>query len=266
MIDVLYGNPTHAWNLNIGTTTYYRAPWTKKKNIMKYYRGYEVSLLDSASNKINHCIIPSFLKCAFQLPISCLLELNIIQFRMRSITLFIWKLAHSQLLSYSEFPFNVILQKLWAPWEMHLWPVGWSTVLTPIVEKQPSTLHTTPRLENSGTPTFSSPISTTTTPWWPTTPMKECCTPGTTIVWSLILSLLRNTRLITWSSGVGLENTLIRDAFLWYKDDEETGQFTVENKLVNRDSKSKKSNQSNKLTSIFDRTPTLQNLTTLSCF
>ena len=52
-------------------------------------------------------------------------------------------------------------------------------------------------------------------------------------------SLLRNTKLITWSSGVGLENTLIRDAFLWYKDDEETGQFTVESKLVNRDLKIK---------------------------
>ena len=41
-------------------------------------------------------------------------------------------------------------------------------------------------------PTFSSPISTTTTPWWTTTPVKECCTPGTTIVWSLILSLLNH--------------------------------------------------------------------------
>ena len=27
---------------------------------------------------------------------------------------------------------------------------------------------------------FSSPISTATTPWWTTTPVKECCTPGTT--------------------------------------------------------------------------------------
>ena len=36
---------------------------------------------------------------------------------------------------------------------------------------------------------FSSPISTATTPWWTTTPVKERCTPGTTSVWSLILSL-----------------------------------------------------------------------------
>ena len=29
---------------------------------------------------------------------------------------------------------------------------------------------------------------------------------------------------------------MIKDAFLWYKDDEETVQFTVESKLVNHDS------------------------------
>ena len=100
-------------------------------------------------------------------------------------------------------------------------------------------------------------------------PRERCCTPGTTIVWSLIQSLLRNTKLITWSSGVGLENTLIRDAFLWYKDDEETGQFTVDSKLDNHDSKIKEEQwfyQSNKLNSTFDRTLTLQNLPTLSCF
>ena len=39
---------------------------------------------------------------------------------------------------------------------------------------------------------FSSPISTATTPWWTTTPVKECCTPGTTSVWSLILSRLNH--------------------------------------------------------------------------
>ena len=43
-----------------------------------------------------------------------------------------------------------------------------------------------------GTPTFSSPISTATTLWWTTAPVKECCTPGTTSVWSVILSLLNH--------------------------------------------------------------------------
>ena len=66
-----------------------------------------------------------------------------------------------------------------------------------IQSAQPSTLHTTPRLENGGTLIFSSPVSSATTPWWPTTPEKECCTPGTTGVWSLIPSCLRNTRLTT---------------------------------------------------------------------
>ena len=28
------------------------------------------------------------------------------------------------------------------------------------------------KLENSGTPTYSSPISTATPPWWPTTPER----------------------------------------------------------------------------------------------
>ena len=88
------------------------------------------------------------------------------------------------LLSFSEFPFNVILQKLWVQWEMRLWPVAWSIVLTPIAQgSQPSTLLTTPRLENNGTPIFSSPISSGSTPWWTTTPEKECCTPGITGVW-----------------------------------------------------------------------------------
>ena len=76
---------------------------------------------------------------------------------------------------------------------MHLWPVVWSTVSTAIMEgPQPSTLLTTSKLGVHGTPTFSSPISTATTPWWTTTPMKECCTLGTTSVWSLILSLLNH--------------------------------------------------------------------------
>ena len=80
---------------------------------------------------------------------------------------------------------------------MHLWPVEWFTVSTAIIQSpRPSTLLTTPRLENNGTPTFSSPISSATIPWWPTTPEKECCTPGTTGVWSLIPSRLRKVRLI----------------------------------------------------------------------
>ena len=88
------------------------------------------------------------------------------------------------LLSYSEFPFNVILQKLWAQWEMHLWPVQWFTVSTAIIQSpRPSTLLTTQRLEDNGTPIFSSPISSGSTPWWPITLEKECCTPGTTGVW-----------------------------------------------------------------------------------
>ena len=80
---------------------------------------------------------------------------------------------------------------------MRLWPVEWFTVSTAIIQSpQPSTLLTTPRLDVHGTPTFSSPISTATTPWWTTTPEKECCTPGTTGVWSLIPSNLRNIKLI----------------------------------------------------------------------
>ena len=60
----------------------------------------------------------------------------------------------------------------------------WFTVTTAITQSpQPSTLLSIPRLDVHGTPTFSSPISTATTPWWTTTPEKECCTPGTTGVW-----------------------------------------------------------------------------------
>lgn len=66
-----------------------------------------------------------------------------------------------------------------------------------IQSAQPSNLHTTTRLENGGTPIFSSLISTVTTPWLPTTPEKEYYTPGTTGVWSLIPSCLRSTRLTT---------------------------------------------------------------------
>ena len=76
---------------------------------------------------------------------------------------------------------------------MHLWPVVWSTVSTAIMQgPQPSTLLTTSKLGVHGTPTFSSPISTAITPWWTTTPEKECCTLGTISVWSLILSLLNH--------------------------------------------------------------------------
>ena len=106
--------------------------------------------------------------------------------------------------------FNIILQEGWTPWEMLLWPVGWFTALTPITPgQQPSTMHTTPRLDVHGTPTFSSPISSATIPWWPTTPEKKCCTPGTTGVWSLIPSHLRKIRLITGSADDGFENNLI---------------------------------------------------------
>ena len=60
----------------------------------------------------------------------------------------------------------------------------WFTVTTAITQSpQPSTLLSIPRLGVHGTQTFSSPISTATTPWWTTTPEKECCTPGTTGVW-----------------------------------------------------------------------------------
>ena len=61
---------------------------------MKYYRGYEVCLLDSASSKINHCslqhhsVLPQ-MRMSIAHAISCPLELNIIQFRMCSITLLI---------------------------------------------------------------------------------------------------------------------------------------------------------------------------------
>ena len=48
----------------------------------------------------------------------------------------------------------------------------------------------------SGTPTFSSPISTATTPWWTTTPDKKCSTPGTTGIWSLIPSPLTKIRFV----------------------------------------------------------------------
>ena len=70
---------------------------------------------------------------------------------------------------------------------------------------RPSTLLTTPRLEDNGTPIFSSPISSVAPPWWPTTPEKKCCTPGLPGVWSLIPFRLRSVRLITSSAGVGLE-------------------------------------------------------------
>ena len=53
---------------------------------MKYYRGYEVSLLDSVSNKINHCSVQHHsVLPQMRMSIACLLELNIIQFRMCSI-------------------------------------------------------------------------------------------------------------------------------------------------------------------------------------
>ena len=57
---------------------------------------------------------------------------------------------------------------------MRLWPVEWFTVSTAITQSpQPSTLLMTPRLDVHGTPTFSSPISTATTPWWTTTQRKS---------------------------------------------------------------------------------------------
>ena len=92
---------------------------------------------------------------------------------------------------------SILLQKRWALWETRLQPVAWFIVSTAIVQSpQPSTLRTTPRLGNSGTRTFSSPISTATTPWQTTTPEKECCTPGTTRIWSLIASPLTKIRFV----------------------------------------------------------------------
>ena len=63
--------------------------------------------------------------------------------------------------------FFVIFQssRIWGQWEMRLWPVEWFTVSTAITQSpQPSTLLSIPRLDVHGTSTFSSPISTATTP------------------------------------------------------------------------------------------------------
>ena len=78
---------------------------------------------------------------------------------------------------------------------MLLLPVEWFTVLTTIAAGPlPSITLTTPRQENSGTPTYSSQTSTPTIPWWITTLGKECCTLGTVVVKLLTLSLLKNIR------------------------------------------------------------------------
>ena len=82
-------------------------------------------------------------------------------------------------------------------WEMLLWPVEWFTVSTNTAAKPlPSILLMTPRQGNSGFPTYSSQTSMVTTPWWTTTPGKECCTLGTTNVLLLTLSPLRNSKLV----------------------------------------------------------------------
>ena len=194
-------------------------------------------------SKLDHCYNPSVSKrssSSFPPSNAHPLFLNWISYNFANfaISLLSWMSFYTVsghirvLLYYSEFPFNVLLQKLWAQWEMHLWPVEWFTVSTAMIQSpRPSTLLTTPRLEGNGIPTFSSPISSATTPWWPTTPEKKCCTPGTASVWSLIPSRLRNVRLITWSAGDRLEKMLIRDALV-YKDDEKTRQFTASARVL----------------------------------
>ena len=91
-------------------------------------------------------------------------------------------------------------QNRWDRWAMLLWPVEWSTVSTSIAPiPLPSTLLTTPRQKNSGTPTYSSQTSTATTPWWTTTPEKEYCTLGTTGVKSLTLLPLNKSSIEDWT-------------------------------------------------------------------
>ena len=82
---------------------------------------------------------------------------------------------------------------------MGLWPVKWFIVLTAIESKVHITINFAydTKTEKWWNPIFSSPVSSATTPWWPTTTEKEYSTPGTTGVWSLIPSCLRNTRLTT---------------------------------------------------------------------
>ena len=121
-------------------------------------------------------------------------------------------------ITYYQVRFHVCYnsQKGWTTWEMLLSHVEWSTLLTVTAAGPlPSTLLTTPKLEGNGIPTYSSPISTPTTPWWPTTPVRKCCTLGIAGIKSPIPSRLRNIRFITWSASNGKQMSWSLNALLF---------------------------------------------------
>ena len=126
---------------------------------------------------VNHHIFPSFSSYVSLVPVPSILHrISILWISQLSIILA--NVVYYWTRSFIMFTFHLffLFQRIWGQWEMRLWPVEWFTVSTAITQSpQPSTLLSIPRLDVHGTPTFSSPISAATTPWWTTTPEKECC-------------------------------------------------------------------------------------------